>query len=75
MHDFVTADGYETAWSEFADVIGMDYLCAMHINDSKKGVGHGSPPLTQATKFHQTTTYRQGFQESKEFHPCEDQPS
>ncbi|MCX4260324.1 MAG: deoxyribonuclease IV [Muribaculaceae bacterium] len=38
-YDFVTADGYETAWSEFADVIGMDYLCAMHINDSKKGVG------------------------------------
>ena len=25
-------------WQEFEDVIGMQYLCGMHLNDTKKGL-------------------------------------
>jgi deoxyribonuclease-4 len=38
-YDFTTSEGYDAAWKEFGDVVGFNYLRAMHINDSKKGVG------------------------------------
>lgn len=38
-YDLATAEGYEQTWREFDDIIGMQYLSAMHINDSKKGLG------------------------------------
>ncbi|MCD8393255.1 MAG: deoxyribonuclease IV [Bacteroidales bacterium] len=38
-YDLASEEGYEQAWKEFDDVIGLDYLKAMHINDSKKGCG------------------------------------
>lgn len=37
--DLATAEGYEQTWSDFDSIIGLKYLSAMHINDSKKGVG------------------------------------
>lgn len=37
-YDFATPEGYETTWKEFEDIIGLQYLSAMHINDSKKGL-------------------------------------
>lgn len=50
-YNLATADGYEATWREFDDVIGLDYLRAMHLNDSKKplasridrheSIGHG----------------------------------
>lgn len=38
-YDLATTEGYEQTWREFDDIIGMQYLSAMHINDSKKGLG------------------------------------
>ena len=38
-YDMSTSDGYERTWHEFGDTIGFDYLSAIHLNDSKKGVG------------------------------------
>ncbi len=38
-YDLATPEGYEAAWKEFDDTVGMQYLSAMHINDSKKGLG------------------------------------
>lgn len=38
-YDLASEEGYEQAWQEFDRVIGLDYLKAMHINDSKKGCG------------------------------------
>lgn len=38
-YDLANAAGYEAAWQEFDREIGLQYLSAMHINDSKKGVG------------------------------------
>lgn len=38
-YDLATAAGYKTAWDEFEREIGFGYLSAMHLNDSKKGVG------------------------------------
>lgn len=37
-YDLATPEGYEATWQEFDRVIGLGYLCAMHINDSKKGL-------------------------------------
>lgn len=37
-YDLSTPEGYEATWQEFDRVIGLGYLCAMHINDSKKGL-------------------------------------
>ena len=37
-YDLASPDGYEAAWRSFDETIGLDYLCAMHINDSKKGL-------------------------------------
>lgn len=38
-YDLATPEGYETAWRKFDETIGLNYLSAMHINDSKKGLG------------------------------------
>lgn len=38
-YDLATRDGYEATWKEFDDVIGLKYLSAMHINDTKRGLG------------------------------------
>ncbi len=38
-YDLATPEGYERTWADFDRIIGLDYLCAMHINDSKKGLG------------------------------------
>lgn len=38
-YDLATPEGYRATWDEFGDVIGFNYLSAMHINDSKKGLG------------------------------------
>ena len=38
-YDFSTAAGYERTWAEFDNVIGREYLSAMHLNDSKREAG------------------------------------
>lgn len=38
-YDISTPAGYEATWKEFDEIIGLKYLCGMHINDSKKGLG------------------------------------
>lgn len=38
-YDMSTTEGYEHTWREFDRIVGLQYLCGMHINDSKKGVG------------------------------------
>lgn len=38
-YDLSTAEGYETMWKSFDEIIGLPYLSGMHINDSKKGLG------------------------------------
>lgn len=38
-YDLTTEEGYEQTWKDFDIIIGLKYLCGMHINDSKKGVG------------------------------------
>lgn len=34
--DLSTAEGYEKTWADFDRIIGLDYLSAMHLNDSKR---------------------------------------
>lgn len=38
-YDLATPEGYEATWREFDDTVGFAYLSAMHINDSKRGLG------------------------------------
>lgn len=38
-YDFSTPEGYEQTWKQFDDIIGLQYLSAMHLNDTKKGLG------------------------------------
>lgn len=38
-YDMSTPAGYEQTWKAFGDTIGFEYLSALHLNDSKKGVG------------------------------------
>lgn len=38
-YDLATREGYELMWREFDRIIGLNYLCGMHLNDSKKGLG------------------------------------
>lgn len=38
-YDLSHREGYEAMWQEFDEIVGLKYLSAMHINDSKKGVG------------------------------------
>lgn len=38
-YDLQTDEGYEQTWRDFDNIIGMKYLSAMHLNDSKKDRG------------------------------------
>lgn len=38
-YDFTTQEGYTHFWDEFDKKIGIERIKAMHINDSKKGLG------------------------------------
>lgn len=38
-YDLKTADGYEATWREFDETIGLNYLKAIHLNDTKKELG------------------------------------
>lgn len=38
-YDLSNPEGYESVWKHFDETIGLKYLSAMHINDSKKGLG------------------------------------
>lgn len=38
-YDLTDESSYRATMDEFGSVIGWQYLCGMHINDSKKGVG------------------------------------
>lgn len=38
-YDLSNPEGYEGVWKHFDETIGIKYLSAMHINDSKKGLG------------------------------------
>ena len=38
-YDMTTAEAYRHTWQQFDNVIGFQYLAAMHINDTKKGLG------------------------------------
>lgn len=38
-YDLANADEYEKVWSDFDRVIGFDYLCGMHLNDTGKALG------------------------------------
>jgi deoxyribonuclease IV len=38
-YDIANRDGYEQTWTTFERIIGLDKLAAIHLNDSKKGLG------------------------------------
>jgi len=38
-YDLRTREAYDTTMDEFGRVVGFEYLCAMHINDSKPALG------------------------------------
>ncbi len=38
-YELRTREGYEATWTEFDTVLGLDRLKAIHLNDSKKGLG------------------------------------
>jgi apurinic endonuclease (APN1) len=38
-YDLSTREGYDATWEEFDRTIGFGYLSAMHLNDTKKGLG------------------------------------
>ena len=38
-YDIATPEGYEAMWEEFDRVIGPEYLCGMHLNDTLKTLG------------------------------------
>lgn len=38
-YDMTTPEGYEKTWRSFGDIIGFNYLCGMHINDTQKALG------------------------------------
>lgn len=37
-YDLSSEEGYKKVWKEFDEIIGKGYLCAMHLNDTKKGL-------------------------------------
>ena len=37
-YDISTEEGYQSTWSRFDEVIGLKYLRALHLNDTKKGL-------------------------------------
>jgi deoxyribonuclease-4 len=38
-YDQRTREGYEATWAEFDDVLGLGFLRAIHLNDSRRGLG------------------------------------
>ena len=38
-YDMVSQEAYDKTWSDFDSVIGMKYLCGMHLNDTMKNLG------------------------------------
>lgn len=38
-YDLSTEAGYEETFAQFDRIVGFNYLCGIHLNDSKKGVG------------------------------------
>jgi deoxyribonuclease IV len=38
-YDLQTLESCAAVFAEFEEVVGFDYLCGMHLNDSKKGLG------------------------------------
>lgn len=38
-YDMTTPDTYENTWRQFDEIIGFNYLSALHVNDTKKGLG------------------------------------
>lgn len=38
-YDLKTEQGYESTWREFDEVVGLKYLRAIHLNDTKKELG------------------------------------
>lgn len=38
-YDFTTPEAYDQFWKQFNTIIGIEKIKAMHINDSKKGLG------------------------------------
>lgn len=38
-YDLATQDGFRQTWDDFDRIIGFKFLDAMHLNDSKKGLG------------------------------------
>ena len=38
-YDLETAEGYRQTWKEFDEIIGKDYLKAIHLNDNKRKLG------------------------------------
>lgn len=36
-YDLSTLEGYSETWRRFGEIIGFEYLSAMHLNDTKKG--------------------------------------
>lgn len=37
-YDLSTLEGYSETWRRFGEIIGFEYLSAMHLNDTKKGL-------------------------------------
>ncbi len=37
-YDISKKETYDLVWKEFDDLIGRDYLCGLHLNDTKKGL-------------------------------------
>lgn len=38
-YDMVSEEAYDRTWNEFDRVVGMEYLCGMHLNDTLKKLG------------------------------------
>lgn len=38
-YDLTSPDGYNETWRQFGEIIGWEYFSAMHVNDTKKGLG------------------------------------
>lgn len=38
-YDLASEEGFKSVWEEFSQVVGFQYLSAMHLNDAKKGLG------------------------------------
>ena len=38
-YDLQTREGYDKTFEDFERIVGFKYLCGMHLNDAKKGLG------------------------------------